>query len=164
MRFSLQQGGLLVAAAASVVMAKEMPKDTFRAAELYDSGVKHEQNKAKKIAGWMAEADAGLLDSSVHPRLNYTKCVNGVAAAVPGNPLYTFKCKNMDLYDFINHATLGSPNGWDELGDGVLLTGSSSWGWTDPQSGREFVASGMYDGTAFLEILPEGRLLHLGFL
>lgn len=113
---------------------------------------------------WLAEAEAGLLNSTIYPRLNYTKCVNGVAQAIPDDPLFAFRCKNMDLYDFINHATLGSPNGWNELGDGVLLTGSSSWGWTDPESGREFIASGMYDGTAFIEILPEGRMLQLGFL
>ncbi|KAH7363233.1 hypothetical protein B0T11DRAFT_329224 [Plectosphaerella cucumerina] len=162
MKFSYAQAGLLLAAASAA--AKEMAKDEVRGRELYDTGIIHERNKARKVAGWLAEADAGLLDSSVHPRLNYTKCIDGVVSAVPGNPLYTFKCKNIDLYDFINHATLGSPHGWDEKGDGVLLTGSSSWGWTDPESDREFVASGMYDGTAFLEILPEGRFVHLGFL
>lgn len=40
----------------------------------------------------------------------------------------------MDLYDFVNHATLGSPN-TDYRGK----SGSSSWGWTDPDSGREFI-------------------------
>ncbi|KXH69148.1 hypothetical protein CSAL01_10097 [Colletotrichum salicis] len=43
-------------------------------------------------------------------------------------------------------------------------TGSTVWGWTDPSSGREFIASGLYDGTSFIEVLPDGRLLHLGFL
>lgn len=65
----------------------------------------------------------------------------------------------MDLYDFINHATLGSPN-TDYRGK----SGSSSWGWTDPKSDREFVVTGMYDGVAMIEILPEGRMLHLGYL
>jgi hypothetical protein len=121
-----------------------------------------ETSMARKKALWLASAEAGLMNSSVWPRLNYTKCIDGVAAAIPGDPLNTFKCKNMDIYDFINHATLGSPNGMIE--DGELLTGSSSWGWTDPVSKREFVASGMYDGTALIEILPEGRMLQLGFL
>lgn len=40
----------------------------------------------------------------------------------------------MDLYDFINHATLGSPLATEEG-----ATGSSIWGWTDPRSGREFI-------------------------
>lgn len=92
------------------------------------------------------------MDSSVWPRLNFTtKCVNGIAAAIPGDKAHTFRCKNVslailavrrllltstqiDLYDFINHATLGSPHA-DYLG----RTGSSAWGWTDPESSREFV-------------------------
>ncbi|ROT38384.1 hypothetical protein SODALDRAFT_277603 [Sodiomyces alkalinus F11] len=140
-------------------MAKELPKDEARAAELYDSGVRHHEIIEKKMAWWKAEEEAGLLNSAAWPRLNYTKCVNGKAEAVPGDPLHTFRCKNIDLYDFINHSELGSPGS-----DAALRTGSSTWGWTDPESGREFVANGMYDGTAFLEILPEGRLLNLGFL
>ena len=40
----------------------------------------------------------------------------------------------MDLYDFINHATLGSP-----LADDDGMSGSSIWGWTDPKSDREFI-------------------------
>lgn len=35
------------------------------------------------------------MDSTQWPRLNYTKCINGKAEAVPGNPLLTFKCKNV---------------------------------------------------------------------
>jgi hypothetical protein len=117
-----------------------------------------------KMDLWLAEAEAGRLDSSQWPRLNYTKCINGKAEAVPGDPLQTFSCKNMDLYDFISHSALGSPNGWDEKGDGLLLTGSSSWGWTDPKSGREFVAIGQYDGISFVEVLRIGRLSPVAFL
>jgi hypothetical protein len=46
---------------------------------------------------WKAEEAAGLMDSTKWPRLNYTKCVDGVAAAVPGDPLLTFRCKNVSL-------------------------------------------------------------------
>ncbi|KAI6780497.1 uncharacterized protein J7T54_000136 [Emericellopsis cladophorae] len=161
MRFSTLSAG---AAMTAMAVARELPKDDSKASRLYDSGVVHMDSMARKKAAWRAEFDAGLLDSAQWPRLNYTKCIDGKIEAVKGDPLQTFRCKNMDLYDFINHATLGSPNGWDEGGNGLLLTGSSSWGWTDPESKREFVANGMYDGTAFLEILPEGRLLQLGFL
>ncbi|KAF3349715.1 hypothetical protein VD0002_g6928 [Verticillium dahliae] len=157
MRFNTLAGAAL--AATSAVMAKELPKNEELAAELYDSGVIHEQMMARKMAHWTAEFEAGLLQSSKWPRLNYTKCVNGYAEAIKGDPLHKFKCKNIDLYDFINHSELGSPNS-----DASFRTGSSAWGWTDPESGREFVTSGMYDGAAFLEVLPEGRLLHLGFL
>jgi hypothetical protein len=41
--------------------------------------------------------------------------------------------------------------------------GSSSWGWTS-QDGREFIAVGQSDGTAFAEISKEGKLVYLGRL
>jgi choice-of-anchor B domain-containing protein len=59
----------------------------------------------------------------------------------------------VDLYHFLSHADLGSSAG----------RGSSSWGWTS-DDGREFVAIGQYDGTAFAEISSEGKLVYLGRL
>ncbi|KAK3380444.1 hypothetical protein B0T24DRAFT_615420 [Lasiosphaeria ovina] len=148
-----------VALGAAVAAAKELPKDERLGFEVYDSGAKMDEIMAIKLEHWQAELAAGAWNSSQWPRLGYTKCVNGVAEAIKGDPLNTFRCKNVDLYDFINHATLGSPMGQT---DGS--TGSSTWGWTDPKSGREFIASGMYQGTAFIEILPIGKMLHVGFL
>jgi hypothetical protein len=37
------------------------------------------------------------MDSTKWPRLNYTKCINGYADAVPGDPLHKFKCKNVSM-------------------------------------------------------------------
>lgn len=34
---------------AALAAAKEMPKDEFKAAELFDSGIRHENNKALKL-------------------------------------------------------------------------------------------------------------------
>ncbi|EXF75539.1 hypothetical protein CFIO01_06275 [Colletotrichum fioriniae PJ7] len=148
-----------VALTAVIVHGRELPKDEARAAELYDSGIIHDRLMSAKIAHWEAEEAVGLMNSSQWPRLGYTKCVDGYAEALPDSPLHNFRCKNMDLYDFINHAELGSPNA-DYRGK----SGSSSWGWTDPESGREFIVSGMFDGCAFIEILPKGKMLNLGFL
>lgn len=58
----------------------------------------------------------------------------------------------MDLYDFLNHADLGSAEG----------EGSSSWGWTSGD--REFGAIGQADGTAFVEITKDGKMEYLGRL
>lgn len=60
---------------------------------------------------------------------------------------------SIDLYSFLSHADLGS---W-------VGRGSSSWGWTSAD-GREIVAIGQYDGTAFAEITSEGKLVYLGRL
>ncbi|KAK6431188.1 hypothetical protein LTR95_012647 [Oleoguttula sp. CCFEE 5521] len=59
----------------------------------------------------------------------------------------------MDLYDFKSHADLGSFAG----------EGSSSWGWVSAD-GREFAAIGQADGTAFVEIMKNGKISYLGRL
>ncbi|KFA49962.1 hypothetical protein S40293_01205 [Stachybotrys chartarum IBT 40293] len=159
MRFSTATSAAVLSAAVAPVLGKEMPVDEERAARLYDSGVIHEELMARKLAYWEAEVDAGLFDASQWPRLNFTQCINGIAEAIPGDPLHTFRCDNFDLYDFINHEELGSFG----YNNGVR-SGSSAWGWTDPDSGREFIASGVFDGVSFIEILPEGKLSPVGFL
>ncbi|KAI1102601.1 hypothetical protein F4804DRAFT_312433 [Jackrogersella minutella] len=80
-------------------------------------------------------------------------CTNGTAVLTPGDPLYTFKCSGLDLYDFKSHADLGSNGG----------EGAGSWGWTSPE-GREFVAIAQSDGTAFAEVSAEGKLIYVGRL
>ncbi|KAF2150000.1 hypothetical protein K461DRAFT_230630 [Myriangium duriaei CBS 260.36] len=80
------------------------------------------------------------------------KCIDGVATVKAGDPLQTFRCRNLDLQDFKTHAELGSSTG----------QGSSSWGITI--DGREFGAIGQADGTAFIEITADGRITYLGRL
>jgi len=56
----------------------------------------------KKFAHWDAELEAGVMDAAQWPRLNWTtKCVNGLAAAIPGDPHHTFRCKNVSCSRFI---------------------------------------------------------------
>lgn len=98
MRFSTLTGAVL--SAAIPAFGREMPKDEARGAELYDSGIMHETIMSKKIAHWEEEEATGLMDSTKWPRLDYTKCVNGIAAAVPGDPLLTFRCKNVSYLHY----------------------------------------------------------------
>lgn len=88
---------------------------------------------------------------------------------MPGDANNTFRCNNVsghliilnqsltirqvDLYDFVTHADLGS----------TLGRGAGSWGWTSPE-GREFVAIAQKDGAAFAEITSKGKLVYLGRL
>ncbi|KAF3349320.1 hypothetical protein HYQ45_008522 [Verticillium longisporum] len=121
--------------------------------EQYASGEVHHRIMGIKMAQWEAEMANGEMDAARFPELGYTPCVNGFAAAIPGDPLNTFRCSNIDLYHFLTHEQLGSWGG----------RGSSSWGWTSAD-GREFVAIGQYDGTAFAEITKEGKLSYVGRL
>ncbi|KAF2277360.1 uncharacterized protein EI97DRAFT_288958 [Westerdykella ornata] len=92
---------------------------------------------------------AGKYESSQYAELDFIPCTNGTAVSDKD----TFRCNNIDLYHFLPHSALGSTRGF----------GSSSWGWTS-DDGREFVAIGQSDGTAFAEISKEGKLIYLGRL
>ncbi|KAF2733672.1 hypothetical protein EJ04DRAFT_535338 [Polyplosphaeria fusca] len=80
------------------------------------------------------------------------KCSQGKAEAVKGDASQTYKCKDIDMYDFKTHEELGSVDG----------EGSGSWGWT--HKGREFIAIGQTDGAAFAEVTKKGKLVYLGRL
>ncbi|KAF2108044.1 hypothetical protein BDV96DRAFT_505215 [Lophiotrema nucula] len=134
----------------ALVSAKEVAKDEVKAAKLYDSGIKHMNNIALKEESWAKHAAAGKYESAKYAEIaDFIPCSNGTA--VSGSD--TFRCSNIDLYHFLSHSALGSTRGF----------GSSSWGWTSTD-GREFIAIGQSDGTAFAEISKEGKLVYLGRL
>ncbi|KAM7212689.1 hypothetical protein V8F06_011940 [Rhypophila decipiens] len=167
-----------VCSLAGVAAGKEMKVNMKLKAELYDSGIRHEQIMALKNRIW-DELDAqGVYDSTQYkpfpeaspmismmtgnhdtvtepqPSTDFIACKDGVASYVPGDPKYTFKCSNLDLYDFKTHSQLGSASG----------RGAGSWGWYNHRSGREFVAIAQVDGTSFSEVSKQGKLIYLGRL
>ncbi|KAK3689700.1 hypothetical protein B0T22DRAFT_423075 [Podospora appendiculata] len=150
----------VIAAAAALcafASAKEMAVNMELKAELYDSGVRHEQIMALKEQIWSEFEAQGVYEStqyrSFDKKTDFIPCKDGVASYVPGDPKYTFRCSNLDLYDFKTHAELGSSSG----------RGAGSWGWTSPL-GREFVAIAQEDGTSFSEVTKQGKLVYLGRL
>tara|TARA_B100000989_G_scaffold132709_1_gene98529 strand:+ start:169 stop:1464 length:1296 start_codon:yes stop_codon:yes gene_type:complete len=81
---------------------------------------------------------------NVNQRLKKSPCQNGMAAIYP--------CKG---YDFISRITL------DEF---ESESGNDNWGWTDPETGIEYVLSGYNDGTAFVSIEDPENPIYLGKL
>ncbi len=61
-------------------------------------------------------------------------CVNGFANGFP--------CQNFDLLSFLPHGSLGSK----------VKQGNDIWGWTDPETQREYAIVCQRDGTAFVDI------------
>ncbi|KAK3708293.1 hypothetical protein LTR37_011558 [Vermiconidia calcicola] len=149
---------LSVLSLAIVAVSAYTPRD-------YGSGFVHQKIMGMKHDIWARDRAAGLHAPDRYPSLHNqrdgarqrsdsVKCRNGQAVVEPGNANQTFRCKNMDLYDFKSHADLGSSEG----------EGSSSWGWTSAD-GRQFGAIGQADGTAFVEIdYKTGNLAYLGRL
>lgn len=75
------------------------------------------------------------------------RCADGEAAG--------FECDAVDLVSFLPLSALGA-----EAGEGV----TDVWGWTDPQSGREYVLVGRTAGLAFVDITSAGSPRFLGLM
>ncbi|KAF2260017.1 hypothetical protein CC78DRAFT_502275 [Lojkania enalia] len=127
--------------------------------EEYDSGDVMAKMMEAKESAWARHKAAGHYDnkkwngfSRKRSHKDVIKCDKGKAVAVKGDADQTYKCKNIDMYDFKTHEELGSDGG----------EGSGSWGWT--YRGREFIAIGQTDGAAFAEVTKQGKLVYLGRL
>ena len=73
-----------------------------------------------------------------------TPCVAGLAEGYP--------CSNVNLAAHITLAQLGGSSGND------------SWGWTDPDTGKEYALMGLNNGTAFVDISDPEFPIRLGVL
>lgn len=71
-------------------------------------------------------------------------CENGFAGSYPCND-----------YDLMAHIDL------DEL---TASAGNDSWGWTDPEDGKEYALMGLTNGTAFIDISNPTEPVYLGKL
>ena len=63
-----------------------------------------------------------------------------------------FPCKGIDLLAFLPHSTIGGSGGND------------IWGWTDPQTSKEYALVGQTSGTAFVDISDPVNPIYLGRL
>ena len=81
------------------------------------------------------------------------RCENGVAGGI-------FPCDNVDLEGFLPISSLGEAE--DVTGDPVHL--NDIWGWTDPQTRREYAIVGKTTGTAFVDITDPRAPRYLGSL
>jgi choice-of-anchor B domain-containing protein len=77
-------------------------------------------------------------------RLGATPCVGGMAGPYP--------CSNIDLMTFLPMSSIGGGGG------------SSLWGWTDPDTQREYALMGRTTGTAFVDITDPANAVYLGNL
>ena len=77
-------------------------------------------------------------------RVPAAECVDGFAGQYP--------CNNIDLAAILPLAEIGGGSGND------------IWGWTDPQTGREYAIMGRTNGTAFVDVTVPTSPLYLGNL
>jgi len=78
---------------------------------------------------------------------NKVECVNGFAGQ--------FACNEIDLMSFSDKTEIGGLNS-SSLND--------IWGWTDPQTNKEYALVGMSNGTSFVDISNPENPIYLGIL
>jgi choice-of-anchor B domain-containing protein len=73
-----------------------------------------------------------------------TEAVIGDSVPCTGGEADGYECSNVDLLAFLPISAISSPGTYSELND--------IWGWTDPQTGREYAIVGRTDGVSFVDI------------
>jgi choice-of-anchor B domain-containing protein len=66
-----------------------------------------------------------------------------------------FACQEVDLESFLPVSAMGGKRG-------IMV--NDIWGWTDPQTGREYALVGRMDGTAFVDVTDPANPVYLGEL
>ena len=82
----------------------------------------------------------------VHIAIAQTLCVNGFAGDYP--------CKDYDLMSHISNFALG----------GAGTEGNDNWGWTDPETNKEYALMGINKGIVFIDISNPVNPIILGTL
>ena len=76
--------------------------------------------------------------------MSFTPCVNGMAS--------TFPCRDVDLMSLLPLANIGGG------------TANDIWGWTDPQTSREYALLGRSTGLSFVDVTNPTNPVYLGNL
>ncbi|QXD13955.1 choice-of-anchor B family protein [Rhodocaloribacter litoris] len=99
--------------------------------------------------GTWHEAAVLLKETGTPPSITggQVNCTDGEAAA--------FTCENVDLLSFLSVEDLGGERG-------VFV--NDLWGWTDPETGREYALVGKNVGLAFIDVSDPTRPVYLGEL
>jgi len=101
---------------------------------------------AMKTAEWKKCAEEGKCPMKLPSIMGQpTPCSNGMAGEYP--------CKNVDLLAYVSTDGLGS-----------FANGNDIWGWTDPQTQKEYAIVATSTGTSFVDISTPTQPCVLGFL
>ena len=102
---------LALMAFAPLVASKEIPKDTARAAELYDTGVMHERIMAEKEAEWSANSfRLNAEDGPQYPELHFAQCKDGKSIPFRDQNTTFFRCNNVSLAKSVTYLFKSATN------------------------------------------------------
>jgi choice-of-anchor B domain-containing protein len=97
------------------------------------------------------QAAAKLIGTTPTPLPNLT----GSDVRCQSDKADQFPCENVDIRSFLSVSAIGGGRGAET---------NDVWGWTDPQSNREYAIVGRSDGTSFIDVTDPNRPIYLGSL
>jgi choice-of-anchor B domain-containing protein len=103
---------------------------------------------SQKPGGWAA-------DTIVAGETKGLVAVTGEKVDCAGGKATLFGCSNVDMLSFLPVKDIGG-------GRGIRL--NDIWGWTDPQTNREYAIVGRVDGTSFVDVTDPTNPQYLGDL
>jgi hypothetical protein len=83
---------------AAVVLAKEIPREPLRHAELYESGVMHERIMMLKEEHWAQNRIDGVFNTAAaayYEELHFAQCRDGKSIPFRDQPDKFFRCNNV---------------------------------------------------------------------
>jgi len=98
--------------------------------------------------GWSQAAKLFVEEEGMEPLVGApVDCTAGAAAG--------FDCGSVDLVAFVPKRDLGA-------GRGIMM--NDVWGWTDPETGREYALVGRMDATVFVDVTNPSNPVYVGQL
>ena len=99
------------------------------------------------VALWLLLGVGGYALTAAAPQAR-TNCTNGMAGAYP--------CAGVDMLANLPLNAIGAEDS--------TVFGNDHWGWTDPQTNRQYVIFGLTNGTSFIDITDPENPIYLGKL
>lgn len=94
-------------------------------------------------------------DGSLKDEAQEYAAVTGKEVSCAAGKASAFDCGNVDLLGFLPNSALGARRG---------IGLNDIWGWTDPETGREYALVGRMDGTSFVDVTEPSNPRFVGDL
>jgi choice-of-anchor B domain-containing protein len=92
---------------------------------------------------------------TVIPQVTGLEAITGGTRECQDGKVASFSCSEVDLVSFLPVSALGGKRG---------MIVNDMWGWTDPESNREYAIVGRADGTVFIDLADPVNPVYLGEL
>ena len=103
----------------------------------------------------LTRVDSGWDRSRVLSEARGLPSITGTGLPCTQGKAGIFPCDNVELVSFLPIS---------EIGGGRGVTINDLWGWTDPETDREYVVAGLRDSTTFVDVTDESHPIFVGKL